>query len=99
MLTTVEGVFREGRVERAEAPNEVGEEARVLVTFLPSKAVDLRARGIDETQAATLRTQLAPFAEDWNDPDMAIYDDYDARRRKNISGRRRRAGAHARYRD
>ncbi|HKI05292.1 MAG TPA: hypothetical protein VKK31_25145 [Thermoanaerobaculia bacterium] len=34
MLTTVEGVFRDGRVELREAPPGV-EEARVIVTFLP----------------------------------------------------------------
>jgi len=34
MLTTVEGVFRDGRVELRETPPGV-EEARVIVTFLP----------------------------------------------------------------
>jgi hypothetical protein len=34
MLTTVEGIYREGRVELAERPQGI-EEAKVLVTFLP----------------------------------------------------------------
>ena len=34
MLTTVEGVFRDGHVELREAPPPV-EQARVIVTFLP----------------------------------------------------------------
>jgi len=34
MVTTVEGVFREGRIELREAPPDV-EGARVIVTFLP----------------------------------------------------------------
>ena len=33
MLTAVEGVFRNGRVELRETPNDI-EEARVVVTFL-----------------------------------------------------------------
>jgi hypothetical protein len=40
------------------------------------KEVDLRARGITREQAADLRARLATF-EDWNDPEMDIYDDYD----------------------
>ncbi|SRR6266498_3615408 len=40
------------------------------------KAVDLRGHGIDPSQAANLRASFATF-EDWNDPEMEIYDDYD----------------------
>ena len=39
--------------------------------------VDLRALGIGEEQAAELRHKFATF-EDWNDPEMDIYNDYDA---------------------
>lgn len=35
------------------------------------KSVDLRERGIDESQSADLRRRLAPFAEDWDRPEMA----------------------------
>lgn len=34
MVTTVEGVFKDGRIELREAPPDV-EKARVIVTFLP----------------------------------------------------------------
>jgi hypothetical protein len=44
------------------------------------KPVDLRAHGIDEAQAAELRARLATFAEDWESPEMDMYDNYDAAR-------------------
>jgi hypothetical protein len=78
MLKTIEGIYRHGKIELAEEPNDVGEETRVLVTFLEPKRIDLRARGIDEAQAAELRARMATFAEDWESPEMSIYDDYDA---------------------
>lgn len=75
MLKSVEGVFRDGRVELLEAPPDVTE-ARVLVTFLPRPGpVDLADRGIDEKQAADLRARLGRFAEDWDRPEMDVYDD------------------------
>ena len=40
------------------------------------KPVDLREHGIDPEQAANLRASFATF-EDWGDPEMDIYDDYD----------------------
>lgn len=43
--------------------------------------VDLRTRGIDEAHAADLRAQLGTFAEDWDSPEMDIYDNYDANSR------------------
>ena len=78
MLTSVQGIYRKGKVELAEVPNNVPEETRVIVTFLESGPVDLRSRGIDEAQAAELRARLAVFAEDWDSPEMSIYDHYDA---------------------
>ena len=56
------------------------DDTRVLVTFLPSSRVDLKAHGIDEEQAAELRARLTTFAEDWDSPEMDLYDDYDAAR-------------------
>ena len=43
------------------------------------RTVDLSARGIGETQAADLRARLKTFAEDWNRPEAAIYDEDPAR--------------------
>ena len=40
--------------------------------------VDLRSRGIDAEQAAEIRAKFATFAEDWDDPEMDIYDNYEA---------------------
>jgi hypothetical protein len=78
MLKTIEDIYRHGRIELTEAPSEVREETRVLVTFLEPDRIDLWARGIDEAQAAEVRARLAVFAEDWESPDMAIYNEYDA---------------------
>lgn len=70
---TVEGIYRDGKVELFEAPADVVE-ARVIVTFLPEGAVNLTERGIDEAQAANLRARLGPFVEDWETPEMGAYD-------------------------
>lgn len=78
MLTSIEGVYRNGRVELAEAPDDVPDETQVIVTFLPSGSIDLKAHGIGPAEAAELRGSLAAFAEDWNQPEMDAYDDYDA---------------------
>jgi hypothetical protein len=39
------------------------------------RAVDLRAAGINEIQAADLRARLSTFAEDWNRPEASVYDE------------------------
>ena len=41
--------------------------------------VALHDRGIDEVQAADLRSRLKTFAEDWERPEAAIYDETPAR--------------------
>lgn len=47
-----------------------------LRSLLPTpNGIDLRAHGIDETQAADLRARLKTFAEDWNRPEADIYDE------------------------
>ena len=75
MVKSVEGVYRNGRVELLE-PLAEAEGSRVIVTWVrPAGPVDLGQRGIDESQAADLRRRLAPFAEDWDRPEMAAYDD------------------------
>ncbi len=76
-MLTVEGTYKDGKIELAETPANV-DEARVLVTFLAPKEIDLGAHGISPEQAADLRARLSTFAEDWDDPEMDIYDDYDA---------------------
>ena len=70
---TVEGIYRNGKVELLETPTDV-DGARVIVTFLPEGSVNLSERGIDEGQAANLRARLGAFAEDWDSPEMEAYD-------------------------
>jgi flagellar motility protein MotE (MotC chaperone) len=43
------------------------------------RSVDLRSRGINEAQAGDLRARLRTFAEDWDRPEAAIYDEDPAR--------------------
>ena len=76
MLITVEGVYRDGRIELKSLPSNIAEEAKVIVTFIDAD-VDLAARGIDRSQAKILRNNLATFANDWDSPEMSIYDNYD----------------------
>ncbi|HUT09253.1 MAG TPA: hypothetical protein VMY42_02050 [Thermoguttaceae bacterium] len=74
MLKSVEGVYRDGKVELLESVPE-GTTGRVIVTFLAGAGpVDLGQRGIDRQQAADLRGRLAAFAEDWQRPEMDAYD-------------------------
>jgi uncharacterized protein (DUF3084 family) len=40
-----------------------------------NSAVALHDRGIDEVQAADLRSRLKTFAEDWERPEASIYDE------------------------
>ena len=77
MLKTFEGVYRDGKIELPDAPRDVLEGTPVIVTFLTPNSIDLHARHIDETQAAYLRARLATFTEDWDSPEMSIYDHYD----------------------
>jgi hypothetical protein len=75
MITCVEGIYRDGKIELLEIPSDV-HEGRVLVTFLPKTGlVDLRARGIDANQAADLRRRFETIAADWNRPEMDVYDE------------------------
>ena len=76
MLRSIEGIYRKGKIELVEVPVSVGDETRVIVTFLESNDVDLRSRGIDEKRAADLRARYATFAEDWDSPEMSVYDNY-----------------------
>jgi hypothetical protein len=76
MVKSVEGIYRNGKVELVE-PLAEAEGSRVIVTWVhPAEPVDLRERGIDESQAADLRRRLAPFAEDWDRPEIAAYGTY-----------------------
>jgi len=58
MVKSVEGIYRDGKVELLEPLTEA-EGPRVIVTWVhPPEGVNLRERGIDEAQAADLRRRL-----------------------------------------
>ncbi len=75
MRKSVQGVYRDGKIELLE-PAPEGAEGPVLVMFLTEDgSVDLAQRGIDPEQASDLRRRLASFAEDWQRPEMDVYDE------------------------
>ena len=78
MPKSVQGTYRKGKIELEEPPSGVRDETPVIVTFLESNYIDLRVLGVDEAQAADLRSRLSTFLEDWESPEMDIYDDYDS---------------------
>jgi len=80
MLKSVEGIFRDGKIELAEIPANVSEDTPVIVTFLTQAYVDLQSRGIDRDRALELRERLVTFAEEWDSPEMEAYDHYDEHR-------------------
>lgn len=82
MSKTIEGVYRNGKIELSETPNDVDEGTRVVVTFLSPDSIDLREHGISKAQAAELRARLACFAEDWESPEMDVYNNYDEEKAK-----------------
>lgn len=58
-----------------EAMRFAAETVRVIGRFLSDAGpVDLAQRGIDRRQADDLRRRLAAFAEDWDKPEMDVYD-------------------------
>ncbi|MFN9175717.1 MAG: hypothetical protein ACK58N_14760 [Synechocystis sp.] len=77
MLVSVEGIYRDGRVELAETPQHLPEGTGVIVTFMKSSEIDLPSQGINREQAEILRAKLSTFSGDWDSPEMDIYDNYD----------------------
>ena len=66
--------YKDGKVELIEMPNCINT-ARVIVTFLSTTvSVDLPFCGINAEKAAHLRTRLQCFAQDWDQPEMEVYD-------------------------
>ena len=79
MATRLEGVYRNGKIELAQLPDEA-EGSRVLVTWVRGTgSVELADHGIATEQAADLRHGLSTFAEDWDRPEMAVYDELPTR--------------------
>jgi hypothetical protein len=80
MIQTVEGVFRNGRVELLEEPENICD-SRVLVTFLPDAIGPAGGPLFSREEVADLRGKLAAWEGDWNAPGMEEYDAYETRRR------------------
>ncbi len=72
-MLTIEGTYKNGQVILTETPEEVAE-SRVLVTFLNTRLIDLQELGISKEEAAEMRAKLSSIADDWNRPEMDIYD-------------------------
>ena len=72
-MLTIEGTYKNGQIILTETPTEVSE-SKVLVTFLEIKEINLQERGIGKVQAVELRSKLSTITEDWNRPEMDIYD-------------------------
>jgi hypothetical protein len=79
MIQTVEGIFRNGKVELLEKPSNI-HEARVIVTFLPAPMGPDGEPSFTLEEVADLRGKLAAWEEDWNAPGMEAYNDYETRR-------------------
>jgi hypothetical protein len=54
---TVEGIYKDGKVELAERPDDVDEAARVLVTFLPQGGPREKPEAAENQDRETLRQQ------------------------------------------
>lgn len=79
MLTTVEGVFRDGRIELREAPPGV-EGTRVIVTFLPESSESGAAspRSVSEANRRMIGLLQAWKAEPLTVEEERLLDDFDA---------------------
>ncbi len=73
MLQSIKGIFHAGKIELSESP-PADAEGPVIVTFLSGSGVNLSERGIEPEQAQDLRHRLNAFAEDWQRPEMDVYD-------------------------
>jgi hypothetical protein len=79
MLTTVEGVFRDGHIELREAPPPV-ERARVIVTFLPEPTDSGAAspQSVSDANRRILALLQAWQAEPLTADEERLLDDLDA---------------------
>lgn len=78
MLTSFEGLYRNGQIKIGDLPTSIPDGTRVIVTFLNSGGIDLESLGINKIDAQILRSSLFTFAEEWDSPEMSVYDNYDA---------------------
>ena len=78
MIATLEAVF-DGQTLRPETRLDLKPNTRVRLVMetIESDGISLQSQNITSEQAAELRASLATF-QDWNAPEMDIYNDYDA---------------------
>lgn len=72
-MLTIEGTYKNGHIVLNSQPPGL-EESKVLITFIQPSVIDLQSRGIGEGHAAELRARLGSIVEDWEAPEMDIYD-------------------------
>jgi len=77
MLTTIEGVFRDSRIELRDAPTGV-EEARVIVTFLPPELGVTSRRSACEANRHMLALIKAWQTEPLTADEERLLDDFEA---------------------
>jgi hypothetical protein len=77
MLKTVTGIYDKVQIIIDQYPDNIQEGTPVIVTFLDTKNIDLKSRGINQKEAQNIRDNLAVFADDWNREEMNIYDNYE----------------------
>lgn len=77
MLNSVTGTYINGQIKLNECPPNIQEGTEVIVTFISDDGIDLSSQGISQEDAQKLRNNLTTFADDWNSPDMSIYDNYE----------------------
>lgn len=73
--------LREKAAREGQAEEEIAQELiawAIRSEFQSQRSVSLEDYNINAAQAAELRASLASFAEDWNQPQMDVYDNYDA---------------------
>ena len=77
MSTSVEAVYRDGKLELLGNAPDRAEISRIVVTFLtPEPSTDgVVAHGYTREQAANLRARFGAAGDDWDDPAMDVYDD------------------------
>jgi hypothetical protein len=73
MLKSLEGIYRDGKVELLGKP-PARREARVIVTFLSGPRSQSKSPKLSRKEAAELRARLAAWEQDWNAPGMEAYE-------------------------
>jgi hypothetical protein len=77
MLTTVEGIFKDGHIELREAPPAL-EQARVIVTFLPEAPEISYPQSAFEANLRMLALLQAWHAEPLTAAEEDVLDDFDS---------------------